>query len=123
MATAIALGRLDEDYTSDLVVAAGSDLMVVYGRDRRLSLGQTAQRAVLPSRIGRRSLTFAVRSIAIGDFKGDQMTGLSLLTDQGNVHLLSPKAVKTKEKRKQTASRGGKTKHWARNLGLWPLQW
>ncbi|HZM87895.1 MAG TPA: HYR domain-containing protein [Blastocatellia bacterium] len=119
VATAIALGRLDEDYTSDLVVAAGSDLMVVYGRDRRLSLDQTAQRAVLPSRISRRSLTFAVRSVAIGDFKGDQMTGLSLLTDQGNVHLLSPTPVKTKEKKK--TNRIEKWKDEMLSAGYWPL--
>jgi len=99
VATAMALGRMDDDYTMDLVVAAGSDLMVVYGRDRRLSLDEIAQRAVLQARISQRSLGFAVRSVAIGNFKGDQTTGLSLLTDQGNLHLLSRTAVKAKRKK------------------------
>lgn len=119
VATAMALGRLDDDYTADLVVAAGSDLIVVYGRDRKLSMGEIAQRKVPRARISRRSLAFAVRSLAIGNFKGDQTTGLSLLTDKGNVHLLRRTPVNAKEKKEP--NRIERWKDEILSTGYWPL--
>ena len=119
VATAIALGRLDDDYTTDLVVTAGSDLMVVYGRDRKLSLGEVAKRSVPRARIGQRSLGFAVRSIALGDFKGDQRPCLSLLTEQGTIHLLSPKANKPKTKKE--TNRIERWKDETLSVEPWPL--
>jgi len=88
-ATAMALGRLDGDYTLDLAVGAGSDLLVVYGRDRKLSSDEIRQAEVPEAIIGQRSFPFAIKSAAIGDFTGDHRTGLSLLSDDGAVHLVS----------------------------------
>jgi len=87
-ATAMALGRLDGDYAMDLAVGAGSDLIVVYGRDRRLSQDEIRQAEVPQARIDRRSFPFAIKSAAIADFTGDHRTGLSLLSDDGAVYLL-----------------------------------
>src|SRR2546425_792916 len=42
--TSLALGQLDNEYPIDLAVAAGNELMIVHGRDRKLSLDET-QRA------------------------------------------------------------------------------
>lgn len=33
---ALALGQFDDDYPIDLAVGAGSDLMIIHGRDRKL---------------------------------------------------------------------------------------
>jgi hypothetical protein len=37
-ATALAFGQLDEGWLADLAVAAGDELLVIHGRDRKLSL-------------------------------------------------------------------------------------
>ncbi|MFY9556730.1 MAG: FG-GAP-like repeat-containing protein, partial [Blastocatellia bacterium] len=87
--TAIALGRLDSDYTMDLVVGSGSDLVVVYGRDRKLSLDEIKRAEVPKAEIYQRSFPYAIKAAAIGDFMGDGQTGLSLLSDDGAVYLLS----------------------------------
>jgi uncharacterized repeat protein (TIGR01451 family) len=98
-ATAMALGRLDDDYTMDLAVGAGSDLILVYGRDRKLSLDEIRQADVPQAKIGRRSLPFAIKSAAIGDFTGDHKTGVSVLSTNGSVHLLTPAATRAKKKK------------------------
>src|ERR1051326_1320190 len=88
-ATALALGRLDDDYTSDLAVGARNDLVVVYGRDRKLSLDEIRQAEVPKARTGHRSLPFVIQSLAIGAFTADHRPSLSLLAEDGAVHLLS----------------------------------
>lgn len=45
-ATSLALGQLDDEYQTDLAVAAGRDLIIVHGRDRRLSLDAQKQTEV-----------------------------------------------------------------------------
>lgn len=50
-ATALALGQLDEDYPMDLAVAAGHELVILHGRDRRLSLDEARRAEVPPAAI------------------------------------------------------------------------
>jgi hypothetical protein len=88
-ANAIAIGNLDADYTMEIAVAAGRELIVIGGRDRKLSLEEKQQAAVPKARTSRRAFSFGLKSVAIGDFKGDHNVGLAVLTDQGSVHLLS----------------------------------
>ncbi len=97
-ATAMALGRLDDDYTMDLAVAAGSNLIVVYGRDRKLSLDEIRQAEVSEATIGQRAFPFAIKSVAVGDFIGDHRIGLSLPSDDGAVYLLSGGKATGKQK-------------------------
>ena len=42
----LALGQFDDSYEMDLAIAAGRELMIVHGRDRRLSLDQRRQKEV-----------------------------------------------------------------------------
>jgi uncharacterized repeat protein (TIGR01451 family) len=117
-ATAMALGRLDDDYTVDLAVGAGSDLIVVYGRDRKLSLDEIRQAEVPEAKIGQRAFPFAIKSAAIGDFNGDHRTGLSLLSDDGAVYLLSGGQA-TGEK----SNRSDRVEDWKSEVlarGPWP---
>jgi hypothetical protein len=48
---ALALGQLDEHYEMDLAVAAGNELVVVHGRDRKLSVDEESQLRVAPANI------------------------------------------------------------------------
>jgi CSLREA domain-containing protein len=86
--TALALGQLNAEYTYDLAVAAGHSLLVIGGRDRKLSLDEESQREVKAAAVGRRALAESIRSIAIGDFAGDGHHDLAVLTNSGAVELL-----------------------------------
>lgn len=97
-ATAIAIGNLDAEYTMDIAIAAGRELMVINGRDRKLSLDENQQATVPKPRMSRRAFSFGLKSVAIGDFKGDHNLGLAVLTDEGSVHLLSAVSAKAKKK-------------------------
>jgi CSLREA domain-containing protein len=98
---ALALGQLDDRYEMDLAVAAGSELVIVQGRDRKLSLDDIRQAQVPPASIERRAFPFEIRSLALGDFIWDQehQTEIALLADDGTVHLLEK-------------AKGNKAKDW-----------
>ncbi|MEO8434724.1 MAG: Calx-beta domain-containing protein [Pyrinomonadaceae bacterium] len=89
-ATSLALGDLDDGYEMDLAVAAGSELMIIHGRDRKLSLDQTEVR---PPTISRLSFSSAITSLAIGDFSGNHTSDLALMTEDGRIRLLSRTAT------------------------------
>lgn len=80
--SALALGELDGEYPMDLAVASGSELVIIHGQDRNLSSRASAG-------LSRRSLSFAVRAIALGDFSGRLGTDLALLTEDGDVYVMS----------------------------------
>ena len=87
--SSLALGQPGNNFETDLAVAAGRDLVVIHGRDRKLSLDEIRRRAVPAARVSIRTLPFEIRSIATGDFTGSHSTELALLSDDGAVHLLT----------------------------------
>jgi all-beta uncharacterized protein/S-layer family protein len=88
-AATLALGQLDDSYEMDLAVAAGKELVIVHGRDRKLSLDEKQKSEALAATIARRSFDFTIRSIVIGDFTGGNESDLALLSEEGEIHLLS----------------------------------
>src|SRR5262249_5866956 len=68
--TSLALGQLDDSYEMDLAIAAGHELMVVHGRDRKLTLDKQSQERVRPASISTRVFSSVVKSLALGDFTG-----------------------------------------------------
>ncbi|HLG12937.1 MAG TPA: VCBS repeat-containing protein [Blastocatellia bacterium] len=88
-ATALALGQLDDEYTMDLVVAAGRELMVVHGRDRKLSLSEAKRAKVRKAELSRRAFPSFIRSVAAGQFTDENRAGLSVLLEDGRVEMLS----------------------------------
>ncbi|MDQ1522874.1 MAG: hypothetical protein QOE47_798 [Pyrinomonadaceae bacterium] len=95
-ANALALGQLDDDAAIDLAVGAGTELLRVYGRDRRLSQRAERRASVAAAQVDTRALPYAVKSLALGDFNNQQEMSLALLGDDGAVHLLSPHPAKEK---------------------------
>lgn len=89
-ATALALGQLDESYEMDLAVAAGREVLVLHGRDRKLSLDEARQAQVPPAAMDGHAMPFAIASLAAGDFVWDEdhRTDLALLSEDGMVHLM-----------------------------------
>lgn len=90
-ATSLALGQFDEGYEMDLAIASGRELMIVHGRDRRLSLDQRRQSEVPEASIDSRAFLSTIRSIAVGDFAGNGRSSLALLLADGTVRLINNK--------------------------------
>ena len=88
-ATGFVLATLNEDYLIDLGVAAGSEVLVVEGRDRKLSLDEASKAEVMQANVTREPLPFAVTSISAGNFTGGPDEELALLAQDGTLHLLS----------------------------------
>jgi len=88
-ATAMALGRLDDEYTYDLAVAAGHELVIVHGRDRKLSLDEIRRAEARPAVLNTESFSFRIQSLALGDFTSSQDSDIALLGEDGKVYLLS----------------------------------
>src|SRR5437588_5055882 len=93
--TALALGQLDNEYEVDLAVGAGTQLIVVHGRDRKLSLDDEQQQKVPPARIETRSIGSSIKSLVIGDFANDHQPAVALLTQDGQVEVINPSGEKS----------------------------
>jgi len=87
-ATAFALGRLDDDHLIDLATSAGPHLVLLRGRDRRLSLDPQRQAEVERATLVDRPLAFTAASVVIDEFTGDSRPDIALVSEAGEVRLL-----------------------------------
>ena len=91
-ATALALGRLDDDPFPDIAVAGASELLFVHGRAGAVAAEETdLAREAVPRRVERRSLPFAVTAVATGAFGPGSREGVGLLAENGRAYLLLPR--------------------------------
>jgi len=88
-ASALGLGRLDDDCLIDLAIASGRELIVVRGQARGPHLNKPRRSNRQEPVIDRRSFPFAIKSLVIGDFNGNQRDDVALLSSDGAVHVLS----------------------------------
>ncbi|HJQ69561.1 MAG TPA: BACON domain-containing carbohydrate-binding protein [Blastocatellia bacterium] len=107
-ASSLALGRTDGDGWIDLVIAAGRELLSVRGRDRKLSLDEVRRAEVRPANIDRQSFPFSIRSVAVGDFDGDNSADVALLADEGAIHLVGAKTEKRARAGRETLFASGR---------------
>ncbi|MBI4747502.1 MAG: DUF11 domain-containing protein [Acidobacteria bacterium] len=84
-ATSLALGRVNDDSWSDLVVAAGTELQVIQGRDRLSVLNEPSFDAALKAR---RVFSEPVVSVATGRFTSTTHDDIALSTQSGEVLVL-----------------------------------
>jgi CSLREA domain-containing protein len=68
--SSLELGRIDSDYFRDLAVAEGKELIVIYGRDRKLSLNEESRKQVPPPSVQKYVLPSEILSLTIGHFSG-----------------------------------------------------
>jgi hypothetical protein len=92
--TSLALGQLAGDYAFDLVVATGNQLLMVQGRDRKLSLDETQRARAAPPVIAGRLFETQIREVAVGRFSDDDSSEIVAVTDSGDLQLLTPQARK-----------------------------
>jgi len=88
-ARALAAGRLDADALRDIAAIADRRLLLVAGRDRRLSLGPSRSAKVAPPALLDLPLAFDPESLALADFAEDSRLDLALLDRDGEVHRLA----------------------------------
>lgn len=87
-ASAFAAGNLFEDYPVDIAIAAGKELLLVKGRDRKLSASETEQAQVKALYIKHRSFAGKIRSVLTGQFSEAKGLELAVLTDDGSVFVV-----------------------------------
>lgn len=88
-ATSLALGQLNDEASLDLVVASGHTLLIIRGRDRKLSHSKSQRVAIpIPPIIESRVFSFIIKSLAVGDFDGTHQKSVAMLSTQGDVTLL-----------------------------------
>ncbi len=90
VATSLALGPLHGSGHGDLAIAAGNQVVIVRGRDRKLTLDEKQQQQVPSAVMTARTFPFVVAAIATGRFTGTSQADLALLSNQGRVYLLTP---------------------------------
>ncbi len=87
-ATSLSIGQLDDKAPFDLAIATGNHLLVVHGRDRRLSVRMGEQDIAPPAVVDEQILPFEISSLVVGEF--DQSTidrsEIALLDQRGNLH-------------------------------------
>ena len=83
----LAFGNPRAPFLHDLAIASGNEVVIVEGRDRKLSLNAEAQALVAPAEMSRTAYTAAVASVAFGDFNGDAARELAVLTADHQLHV------------------------------------
>ena len=84
-------GRLDTDGFYDLAAATPNALVLVHGRDRRLSVGQKARGIIKPARLTQ--LPLAAEALVVGRFGREDRFDLAVLTTGGNLVTVSPELL------------------------------
>jgi len=93
--SALALGQLDSSYEMDLAVGDGTQLMLIHGRDRKLSLDPQQQEKASPAEIEQKTFESEIQSLAIGDFADNHQPAVALLMGDGRVEVVKPTVSKT----------------------------
>ncbi len=85
----LTLGDMDEDCKLDLAVAAGNEVILFQGRDRRRLWPEEVRRSVMPPQQQIHEFDRLVVSIAFGDFRGNLEKELAVLTEEGTIEILA----------------------------------
>ena len=100
-AVALDVAQLDDHYPFDIAVAMDTEILIVQGRDRKLSHPQSERLAVSPPKVSRYSFAYRILSMVAGDFVSDYDDELALLSDEGRIHILERKEQEYLETRSQ----------------------
>jgi len=78
---------LDGGVANGLAIAAGRELLLIHGRDRKLTLSRSERDSVPPAEVTRQAFPFTLRALAVGRFTSAAQD-LAALGDDGRVHIL-----------------------------------
>lgn len=86
--SALALGQLDDCYEWDLAAATGKKLLILHGRDRKLTLDKVRRADAPQARIESLSVDGPIAALAAGNFDGDNRSEVAVLYNSGAVQIL-----------------------------------
>ena len=97
--SSLALDFVNPDQRRDLAIAAGNELAILSGRDRKLLIDRNGA-AAEPPRLSRTNFAFDIAGLAIGDFIKERHTRreVALLGNDQKVHLIASEAIGNLEK-------------------------
>lgn len=87
-ATILELGHFDTDHLADCAAAAGTELVVIRGRDRKLTLPAADRDRVAPAAIRRGTFDQRILGIARGEFLGEPGREIAALLADGRIEFL-----------------------------------
>jgi len=93
-ATSATLGDHDRDTRADIAIVAGSELVRIRGRDRKLTEGAKRMAGVPEAKFERSPLRSEGVSIAFGDFTGRGIGELAVLASDGTLELIEGATAK-----------------------------
>jgi len=85
----LTLGDLDHDQMRDIAVGLESQLLVIHGRDRRLSLNAKQRASVKAASVEKTSLKAPLSALAAGEFTGDGKSDLAYINGRGDLWILA----------------------------------
>ena len=85
----IATGQLDEKFPIDIAAAAGNEVLIVRGRDRKHASIDSGQLDLLPPVITRIPVSVPIVSLAVGDFGSDLQHEIAVLSEDGVCRVFS----------------------------------
>jgi hypothetical protein len=109
----LALGLFDQRHLVNIAVANGRELEII---SAPVPGGQTKKAKKNKAAIERRSFPFAIKSLLAGDFNGNQVDDLALLSNDGSIHVVSRPATQ-----RPNIEAGSRVGEWSDNRlsGSW----
>ena len=86
--TSLAIGQLDDSYESDLAAAAGNQVLMFHGRDRRLTQGSIRKFEVQSSMVDSIDFQTPLLSVAVGNFVGDNGSEIAVSDATGALKVM-----------------------------------
>jgi uncharacterized protein (TIGR03437 family) len=86
----VALGSLDNNFGCDIAVATDQRLVLISGRDRKLSLDKEQQASVPAAQLEERSFNATLQALATGHFTEHRQEELAVYLNDGTLVALSP---------------------------------
>jgi FG-GAP-like repeat len=85
----IATGQLDDRFPIDIAAAAGNEVLIVHGRDRKHASIDGKKLDLLPPVITRIPVSVPIVSLAVDDFGGDLQNEFAVLSEDGVCRVFS----------------------------------
>jgi parallel beta-helix repeat protein len=102
-ASDFAIGQFDNDPAADIAVAAGRSLLLIYGRDRKLTGDASSRADVKQATTSTRDFSYGIRAMTSGKFSDGPglLSDIGLLADDGAIYVLRVKDQKPSKAKKR----------------------
>jgi hypothetical protein len=92
-ANSLLLLPVDDDYSTDLVVGAEQELLIIHGYPEQIAIDENAKSLSIQERTSTYSLPSKLISLAAGNFTGGHRADVAALTETGAIYLVSEQGI------------------------------